>query len=209
MPTYGNLKQKGFTLVEMLTAIFIFTLLIGGILLLFKTILTTSTQQTLALGSTDQARKVAFNFVNEIRTATTGNSGAYPLNEASSSEIILYSGYGSANGTANRIRYFASGPILYKGTIIPSGNPLSYNLNSEIVKPVQTALANGNTPIFYYYDEAFSGTNTPLIQPINLNRVKFVKINLILLKQDVKNATSTFSVSAGGTIRNLKTNLGN
>ena len=209
MHTKRNLKQKGFTLIEMLMAIFIFSLLIGGVLLLFKTIVTTSTQQTLALGGTDQARKVAFNFVNEIRTAATGNDGAYSLTEASSTEIILYSSYGSIGLAVNRIRYYASGGTLYKGIVIPTGNPLNYNLNSEIVKPVQTGLANGGTSLFYYYDGSFSGTSTPLAQPINVNQVKFVKINLIVLTQDIKNSTSTFSVSAGGTIRNLKTNLGN
>ncbi len=204
-----NRKDNGFTLVEMLTAIFIFTLLLVGITVLFKTILTTTTQQNLSLDTSDQARKLSFNFLNEVRTATTGNDGSFPINEASDGQIVFFSGYGASGANINRIRYFVSNGKLWKGVVVPTGNPLTYNLTGETTKPVQTALANGNTPVFFYYNENYGGTSTPLSQPVNVNQVRFVKLNLILLKQDVKGASTTFVVNAGASIRNLKTNLGN
>lgn len=201
----------GFTLVEMLTTIVIFTVIMGGAALLFKTIFNTSTQQTLAVNTTDQARKAAFDFTNEMRNGTTGSDGAYPLNQAGDSQIVFYSSYGVTGTTVNRIRYFVNSATstLYRGVITPTGNPPTYNLASEIVKPIQKGLANKNTPVFYYFNDSYAGTSSPLVQPVNINQVKFVKINLILLKQDVKNATTTFTVSSGTTVRNLKTNLGN
>jgi hypothetical protein len=93
--------------------------------------------------------------------------------------------------------------------IIPSAGTPTYNPANEIVKPVQTGLVNGTTPIFYYYNDTYAGTTTPLAQPVNINQIKFVKINLVLLKQGEDVTGPTFTVDSGTAVRNLKTNLGN
>ena len=210
MSFFSKKQPRGFTLVETLVVIFIFSIIMAGVTLLLRDILKNSAQQPLSLEVVDQARLVIFNFTNELRNATAGNDGSYPLNQAGDTQIILYSTYGSATSTqVNRIRYYVSGTTLYKGTIAPSGNPQSYNPASEKIASLITNLSNANTPVFYYYDGNYTGTSTPLVQPINVNNVKFVAINLILPKQDVRDATTTFAITAGGTIRNIKTNLGN
>ncbi len=189
--------------------VFVFTILMAGASALFISIFRTSTQQSLVIDTADQARKVVFNFTNELRSASSGNEGSYPLNLASTSQIIIFSSYGAVGQNIHRIRYFVATSTLYKGVVVPTGNPLVYNLGSEKVVAVQKGLANGSVPVFYYYDGNYGGTSTPLSQPVNINQVKFVKMNLVLLKQDTKNATTTYPISAGGSIRNLKTNLGN
>jgi prepilin-type N-terminal cleavage/methylation domain-containing protein len=201
--------KKGFTLIETLVTIAIFIVLMGGIAMIFKTVFSDTAQQQLALGTIDQARIAEFNFTNEIRNSGYGSDGSYPLNQAGDSQIIFYSSYGSNAGTINRLRYFASSTALYKGVIIPTGSPLSYNSNSEKITLVQGGLANGNTPEFYYYDGNYTSTSSPFAQPINVNQVKFVKISLVLQKQDTRTGTSTFPVNAAASMRNLKTNLGN
>jgi prepilin-type N-terminal cleavage/methylation domain-containing protein len=203
-------QKKGFTLVETLVVIFIFSIIMIGTTLLLRNILKNSKQQTLALDVVDQARIVIFNFTNELRNATAGNDGSYPLNQTGDSQIILYTMYGSAANTkVNRLRYYVSGTTLYKGVIVPSGNPLTYNISSEVSTAIISNLANASTPVFRYYDGNYAGTSTPLTQPINVNTVKFVAINLILPTQDARESTTTFTITAGGTIRNIKTNLGN
>jgi type II secretory pathway pseudopilin PulG len=217
---YRNTKEKpvnknkknflgGFTLLETLVTIFVFTLLMGGISILFKTVFTTSTRQTLAINIADQARKVTFNFTNEVRNATTGNDGAYPINLADDSQFIFFSRYGASGTAVNRIRYYVSSNTLYRGVVAPGGGSPTYNLSTEVVRPVQIGLANGSVPAFYYFNDTYAGTTTPLVQPVNINQIKFVKINLVLLKQDTGGTASTFTVNAGTTIRNLKINLGN
>lgn len=210
MCIFQKKQSGGFTLVETLVVIFIFSIIMIGATLLMQNIIISGKQQPLALDTVDQARIAIFNFTNEIRNATAGIDGSYPINQAGDSQIIFYSTYGTANNTQiNRFRYYVSGTTLYKGTIIPSGSPLIYNPASETSKMVISNLSNATVPLFYYYDGNYAGTSTPLTQPINVNNVKFVSINLILPTMDSRNATTTFTITAGSTIRNLKTNLGN
>lgn len=210
MSLFQKKQSEGFTLIETLSTIFIFSIIMVGTTLLLRNIFISGGQQPLALDVVDRARIVIYNFTNELRNATPGNDGSYPLNQANNSQIIFYSTYGSATSTQiNKIRYYVSETTLYKGIITPSGNPLTYNPASEKSTILITNLSNTTTPIFYYYDGNYAGTSTPLTQPINVNNVKFVTINLILPTQDSRNSTTTFTITAGGTIRNLKTNLGN
>lgn len=202
------LKNSGLTLIEMLMAIFVSSLLIMGSISLFKVVFTGSKQQTAMLGSADQARKVSFNFVNEMRNATTGNDGSYPINLANNTSLTFYSNYGASTGQINRYRYYTSNQKLYKGTIVPTGNPLTYNSANETTKLIHSGLASTSATIFKYYDGNFAGTSSPLTQPVNVNQIKFVKIDLLLLTQNTKASTTTYTVSAGTAIRSLKTNLG-
>jgi prepilin-type N-terminal cleavage/methylation domain-containing protein len=208
-----NLKklqnQRGFTLIEMLVVIAIVSLLIFNISALTSSVLINSEQQLSSSANVDYAMNLSSAFTNEIRNASTGNNGSFSLNKAGDSEIIFYSTVGASGLNVNRIRYWLSETTLYKGVVAPTGSPLNYDLNSEKVTTVQTDLVNGATPVFYYYDGNYNGSTNQLAQPINVNQVKFVRINLIVLKQVSKNSTSNFTVSSGATIRNLKNNLGN
>jgi len=204
-----NGRQSGFTLIETIITIAIFGIIMTGASLLFINVFKTATNKNIAVGTADQARKALFNFTSELRTAATGSDGSYPLSQTGDSQITLYSSYGSGGSTINKIRYYVSGTTLYKGVTVPVGNPLAYNAIFEQIFPVQQNVANGGTPLFYYYGGDYGGTSTPLTQPVNINDVKFVKIKLILPKENVTDTTNTFTVTAGASIRNLKTNLGN
>ena len=82
------------------------------------------------------------------------------------------------------------------------------NLASEKISIVQRDLANGANPLFYYYDGDYDGTAGPLSQPVNLTQIKFVRINLMVLKQTTQGSLANFSLNIGSAIRSLKTNLG-
>ena len=200
-----KIKNKffGFTLIEALVAVTIFTMLMVGVTLMLKDVFYTFTQKSLALDNIDSARSVSFAFTNEIRNAAYGVDGSYPLNQASTSQIIFFSTYGASGNNVNKIRYYIATSTLYKGVTVPTGS--SYG--SEATSSILTGLST--TTIFSYYDGNYAGTSTPLSQPVNLNNIKFVQINLVVTKQDVRNATTTFFVSAGSAMRNLKINLGN
>ena len=162
-----------------------------------------------ALENIDEARAVTSDFANEIRNASVANDGSYALNHTTENQIIFYSNYGSSSPTIiYRIRYFVENNNLYKGVIIPSGSPLTYDLLSEDVTTLLTGLENCSDPAFYYYDGDYNGSGSELSEPINLTAVKFVKISLVAPRLS-EEGSSTFLVNAGAAIRNLKDNLGN
>ena len=190
-------------------AIFVFGLMTLGASLLLKNIVVNNRQQIMVMGNVDQARILANNFVQELRNATYGVNGAYPINQASSTQLIFFSTTPRNDGTISRIRYYVSGNTLYKGLTNPSGNPLNYNPATETVVPLNTQMSLGSNPLFYYYDGNYYGSGNALSNPVNINSIKYIKINLMVLKQLSATSNSTFTVSAGASIRNLKNNLGN
>lgn len=200
--------NKGFTLIEIMVTVSIFTVLIFGAALMVNDIFVNSNQSLLAMSNIDQARLALTTFTNEIRNAIAGSDGSYPLNQTGDNQIVFYSNFKSENGTVDRIRYFILGDTLYKGVVKPSGDTLTYELDSESIKTVQEGIANESVPLFSYYNGDYNGVGQALLQPVNVTLVKFVKINLIVKKNSAPNDTSTFSATAGAAIRSVKDNLG-
>ena len=197
---------SGFTLIEVVIAVAIFSILIITVASLLISLMQNPQWQMTAMDNIDRARFVSSGFTNEIRAAAYGS---YPLIEANNSEIIFYSPVGSFSGNINRIRYYVAGNNLYKGVIVPVNG--IYNPSSEVITLVLIGLSNGTDPLFYYYGGSYDGNAnaSPLLQPVNVNQVKFVKINLIVQRQTTAQDTSTFSLNVGATIRVLKNNLSN
>ena len=194
-------KSSGFTLAEMMVAIGVFSILLFVIVGLLISIIEKPKSQLIAMDNIDQARFVSSAFTNEIRAAAYGT---YPITLANNSEIIFYSPIGAASGSINRIRYYISGDVLYKGIIAPPST-------TEATKAILPGISNGGTPLFYYYGDDYdgNGNGVALSTPANVNNIKFVEINLIVKRQVTPQDTSTFSLKAGATIRILKDNLSN
>jgi len=199
----------GFTLVETLVTTFIFGILMVGTTTLLRDILVNSRGETSSMDSMFRVRQVVNAFVREIRNSTYGVDGAYPINQANNTQVVFFSTAPKNNGTVSRIRYFVLNGILYKGITDPSGSPLKYNLATEKIATLLTNLSLGANPLFYYYDGNYDGTTPPLAGPVNLTKIKFIEINITVLKQLIQNSTDTFNITAGAVFRNLKNNLGN
>lgn len=191
---------------EALVTIAIYGVVIIAAAELLRLLYTRTNQQPLMLNAIDSTRSVESDFTNALRDASTGTDGSYPITQASSSQIIFFSSFGYGTSVA-RIRYFVSGTTLYKGVTLPSGN--AYNLATEAVIPIVVNLGSSTLPVFQYYDGTFAGTTSPLVQPVNINAVTYVQMNLSVPIGAVRNSTSTFLMTTGTMIRNLKTNLGN
>jgi prepilin-type N-terminal cleavage/methylation domain-containing protein len=201
--------KRGFTLVETLVTIAIFGLVMIATGSLLRTIFLNTTTNPNALNAVDQAESASNTFVNQVRDAAYGNDGSYPLNQASTTQIIFFSPYGTAGSTTvDRIRYFASSSTLYEGITAPTGS--TYNTANEKVKAVVTGISgNGTSTIFYYYTGSYAGTTSPLSQPVNLNQVVYITMTFNVQLGEIHGATSSSTISTGAAIRNLKTNLGN
>lgn len=203
-----NKNQTGFTIVEIVVAVSLFALVGVFMVGLISNVLTGSSRQSVLLSDTDQARKVSYIFTSEIRDAQTSNTGKYPLEKATSTEIIFYSNY-DKDASIERMRYYLSNGILYKGVIEPTGSPLTYNTANEVVSVVQKDVVNSTSALFTYYDGTYNGTGSALASPVNVTAVKYLQINIQVANRSGLSTTAYYTVSAGGAIRNLKNNLGN
>jgi prepilin-type N-terminal cleavage/methylation domain-containing protein len=199
-------NTNGFTIIELVVVIAIFSVLVFGVSKMLTDIFQKSNSQLTTLDSIDQARSVSAKFINEIRSATYGS---YPLVSAQDNNIKFYSPVGATLGSVNLINYYTVGTDLFKDILEPTGSPPTYVLKSHIA--VLRELANGSSPLFYYYDGNYNGIDNivPLSQPVNIPQVRFVRMNVIMKNQTTSQSTGTFSLDYGAAIRALKDNLGN
>lgn len=200
-------SQSGFTLVELLVAIFGFGLIIWGLIGLMSNIFFSSGQQAGLLSDADQARKLAFQIAKELRNGQTGSNGGYVLDTAGDQQLIFYSN-ADTDTAVEKIRYYVQGGKLFKGVTEYAGG--TYASSTEKTWTVQNNLANGSGPIFQYYTGAYTGAGnqTPLTQPVNVTAVKMVKINLQIFNKAGAKGTNIYTVTSSSAMRNLKTNLG-
>jgi len=140
---------------------------------------------------------------SEIRTASIADTGAYVIGLATASAFIFYADIDS-DGLKEKIRYFLNGPLLQKGVVKPVGSPLTYNEANEVISTLVSNITN--TSIFDYYDKNYTGTETPLVFPVNIALVRLVKITLTVDK-DANRTPEPITFSTQISIRNLKDNI--
>jgi len=199
------LNKRGFTLVEVLVAMGITILITGGIVSIFLYSIKSNKVVWEQLSTQNEGRKAIQDFTNELRTATASSIGAYSIATAEANSIIFYSNI-DTDSLRERVRYFLDGVILKKGVIKPTGNPLSYVPANEVIVPVVHDIANGANPIFVYYDENYEGgVGTPLIQPVDVTKIRMVKISLDM-EEDPNASPVPFHIETKVEIRNLKSN---
>lgn len=100
---YG--KTIGFTLIETIVVIFVFAMIMGvvatSIVMLYRTG-GYITDQAVAI---DEARRGVDIMTEEIRKASYGEDGSYPIESAASKEFIFYSDIDN-DGETERVRYY-------------------------------------------------------------------------------------------------------
>lgn len=198
------LKQQGFTLVEVIVVLAIFSILIFGVCGLLISIVQNPKFYLVSMDTIDQAMLVSFKFSDEIRAAAYGS---YPLIEAGDSEITFYSPVGASSGVVNKIHYYLEDGVLYKGVIAPSGGV--YDPYSETITPVLSGISGDQGPLFSYYSGDYDGILSvdELPEPVNITEVRFVRINLLAQYQLSVESQTDFLSAAGSAIRTLKDNL--
>lgn len=198
-----QLDGRGITLVEVLVSIGIFSFLIIGITALLLTSWKYNQIVWEQLKTQNEGRKVIRDFVNDLRVASLSSIGAYPIESASSTEIVFYSNIDS-DTLKERVRYFLSGRTLRKGVIKPTGSTLSYNSANETFVDIAHDLVT-STVLLSYYDSNFSGSQTKLTSPIDVTKIRVVAISLTL-EEDPNASPVPFFIESKVMLRNLKDN---
>ena len=194
-------NQRGFTLVELIIAIFI----IGSITTTFVTFFNTAISQYLSL----QRDSVAFGDL-ATQSQRIGNvvRGLTDITQAENNEMTMYAYFAPNDTYVSLIHYYLTtsntmmvADVTQMTSNPPSGTPITSSLkNFKIIDSFY--LASGlNT--FEYYD---SGDNLLTLPISDLHTIKAVKINLAVpSKSPVATSSTTMTVQVS--LRNRKTNL--
>lgn len=202
----SNKTNKGFTLAEIVVVVGILGIIMIAISSFQVSILKNNKYAQDSLSSAQDAKVILRTMIKELRTTSRSNNGSYPINQASTSTISFFSDI-DGNNVKEQVRYFLTGNILKKGVVIPTGSPLTYNQASEIISTLAYNVKNTATSsLFEYYNSTYSGTSSPLTQPVNVTDVRLVKINLIIDADPTRSPVSRVYTSQVN-LRNLKDNL--
>lgn len=200
---YKIKKTKGFTIIEMLVVISIFTLIMTAIsssILYFYRSNKIILEQAYAINS---ARKGIEFMVRDIKETVYSDEGAYPIISMDANSFYFYSDI-DRDDSVERVRYFIDGTNLKKGLTEASGDPPEYLDANESTSVVSDSTRNIEQGISVF--EYFDAQGVEITDYNNISEVAFVKVNLVV-NINANRLPDEFSLRSSATLRNLKTNL--
>ena len=199
-------NRRGFTLVELLVVVAIGAIILIALTRFERDIYYLNSVQSSSLLSAGDAQNILNTMVKELRSATPGSDGSYPIVTTGTSTFTFFSD-NNGDGVSEKITYTLVGTTLFKSVVAPTGIPLSYPNATGTVFTLASNVRNArNVNVFDYFDSNYTGTSSPLAQPITASNVRLVRITLVLnTNPNVPVAPVTYTSQVG--LRNLKNNL--
>jgi prepilin-type N-terminal cleavage/methylation domain-containing protein len=201
-------SQKGLTLVEMLVAMLIFSVILIGTLLLIKYIYKNygyAMEQGLSLNEVQKGVKV---LTDDIRGARSADSGAYAVVSANKFDFVFYTDVDNDRIT-ERVHYYLQNAAIKKGITKPSGTPPSYPAQDQTTTTLVTHVINtAAQPLFYFYDTNYpvDQTNNPIAVPVSdANKIRLVKVDMFYNLNPYR-APDNVRLESFVEMRNLKDN---
>lgn len=192
---------RGFTLAETLVVIAI----VGTVGVTLSTVIIQGYRGNAyvfeAASSVDSARRGLFTALQNLREATYGQDGAYPVATAGTSTVTFFADV-DQDGPVERVRVYLSGSTLYRGVTNSAGNPPSYTGQPETVQTVVAYVRNGtSTPLFTYYN----ASGSVLASPVDVSDIAFVTMD-IRTDLNPTRAPNVYQLTGSATLRNLRDN---
>ncbi len=197
--------KRGVTLVETLTVVGVLLIVSLSVASFQKDVFLLNSVMRGGLEAEREALKIIKVISSEIRKASPGADGSYPLVLTNSKEIVFFANIDD-DALIEKVRYYVSGGKLKKGVTKPTANPPYYAGQPEVSYLLIDYLLDPNANIFYYFDSSYDGTTAPLSSPVAIDRVRLIKIS-ISIDQNAAQAPKAISVETQVSIRNLKSNL--
>lgn len=202
-------KVKGFSLVEMLAAIFIMGAGMAGFSLLLlrswnsnKFILETGVAAV-------QVNRASEEIISNLRKMRQADNGDYPLESGDDFDIVFYADI-DGDGVTERVHYWLDSGTerLMKGVREPvAGTPPTYAAGDGTTAVMANYIVNTNTePLFYYYNSNYPGdtVNNPIAVPVNVSDVRLVRV-LLRINIDPIRAPQNINVESFADLRNIET----
>jgi prepilin-type N-terminal cleavage/methylation domain-containing protein len=198
-------SQKGFSLIEVIIVVAIAASLVIIVSNLSGNVSGLNTLVSSQLQAKSDINQTVQILTSEIRSASAAQNGAYAIDSASSSSIIIYSDIDKDNVT-ERVRYFLASSTLFKGVTQPTGTPAMYVTSTEVITDLIDGISLvSSTPLFQYYGASYTGTQPALPPPIDVSQIRLVGITFYsAAAQNQSSSQQYFSTIVD--IRNLRSN---
>lgn len=190
---------RGLTIVEMLVTLTIMTIIgiaIVQSVLFFYRANSSTLEQALQV---ETARRGVELFVRDVREATYGDDGSYPLAVIGTSTMVFYADT-DLDGGIERIRYELIGMSLFRNVTDATGTPPTYT-GGSVTTTVSAHVRNPEEgiPLFRYYNASSTEiTDTQFIADV----VSVVIQPIVDIVE--KHAPGKFTLTESATIRNLR-----
>lgn len=193
---------QGMSLVELIVAMSILTMVMGGMSLFFSRIWQTQAF-TLQTGQASfMASRGVEGIVDLIRNARTGADGSFPVATATAAEFTFFADT-DHDDTIERVHIFydtASTPktIKYGITEPTTATPPTYPASDGTVYTLANYVVNGaSDPVFTYYDSANSQLSaTPIVSTVRM-------VNVSILVNTGSGNIGDIVLSSYASLRNL------
>lgn len=153
------------------------------------------------IGSQSDIQNIFSRFLDELRKSTAAASGAYNIESASTSSLVFFSNI-TGDPNPERIRYYLDSGSLKRGLTIATGSPMTYPAGTETILILVKNLAAASSGIFSYYGAGNDVSSTPLTYPIDVSKIRVIKINLSVM-ETIKGVSSTRSFTTAVTPRGI------
>ena len=198
--------RNGFTLIEVLIVVMIATSIVLVISNLSSNVSLLNGLVSTQLQSKSDVSQTVQLVTEEIQSAEPSANGSYPIVQAGTSSFAFYDDI-DRNGTADYVDYYISSSSIYKGVIAPTGTPATYPTSSETVTDiVDNVIIPSSTPLFEYYDASYTGTQSPMSQPVVVSNVRLVQVSFEVNANQPGQSSLPQIFSALIDIRNLRSN---
>ena len=202
------MKQSfGFTLVEVMVAMFVFSVITGGVAVFSAYYFKNYSFSFEENQSVSIAQTGITSMIRAIREARSGDDGSWPIVDAQDNTFTFYSDV-TNDGRPDKVRYFLNSTALQRGVIEPTSVPVSYPPASEKITTVATSIDTSAGSLFKYYngDWPADQIHNPLTLSDRLLQTRYVTVYL-RINISPNFASQPFEITSGVTIRSMKTNL--
>lgn len=184
-----NIQQTGFTLIETVIAIAIFSVLMLAVSALFISLYR---QQSASIGMiqrTAAANRLTKMIGGELREANYGVGEGSLWVAAEKNSITFYSDLDN-DGKTEKISYtLAAGETDLKKKVVEPGASAPYYNTAGVTTVVCSDVRNRiEEPVFTYYDDSYVGESGSLTIPVNFTDVRLVGVSLILNSLNVNSS---------------------
>ncbi len=192
------LIKRGFTLAEMLVVIAMTGVIGLAMQYAIQYFYRANAYVLQGTGAINSARNGVTETTSNLREATYGDDGSYPISSVGTSTIVFYSDV-DKDGGVERVRTYLIGKTLYRTVTNAGGNPPSYTGQTPATTTLATYVSNGtSTPIFKYYNNV----GTELTGTVNLAQVSSIGMTLMVDINPLR-APDIYTLTQSATLRNV------